>query len=254
MIATLVAKLEYIREILSTSEFWIGAAAGAILLAGIWACVLRRRLRATQVALNLPFGLGNITYEATDYDRVIAWKMYLQLKTRKAALPFDEKNDVIIEVFDSLHEIFPITRVILSELKPHKGEAQKSIADFILRVLNDGVRPLLTRWHAKYQMWWSEATNAPEHKGKFPQEVQCLFPQYTELTTDLRRMNDELAKYAEELLTIVHTSPTRRRNVKKAAVEPEQPYQQSRPKPPGDIIVAGQVDLPIKSPPNKEMS
>jgi len=246
--------LAWMVNILSSCKFLFGVPVGAILFGGIWFFFLRRSLRVKQVELRLPFGLGNITYEATDRDRVLAWKMYVQLKTRKAALPFDEEHDVIVDVFGSLHEIFPITRDLLSELNPHQGEAQKSIADFVLRVLNDGIRPHLTRWHATYQMWWNKAIDMPDNKGKSPQEVQRAFPQYADLTADMKRMNDELIKYAEELLAIVHASPTRGKYVKKSDVAPEQPIQQSRSASSGNAIVPTQNDGSTEDLPNKEMS
>ena len=222
-----VTMLSWLRGLLSTGEFWLGVPMGVLILAGMGILVLRRRLRVTQVEINLPFGLGNITYEATDRDRVLAWKMYVQLKTRKAALPFDEEHDVIADVFESLHDVFPVTRDLLSEVNPHHGEAQRSVADFVLRVLNDGIRPYLTRWHATYRMWWDAAVAVSENKNKSAQETQRAFPQYAELTADLKKMNDELAKYAEELLAIVYASPQKGKPVKRVDVTPEQPFQQA---------------------------
>jgi hypothetical protein len=219
----LAAAFRWLTDTLSSNKFWLGIPVGALLLAGIWILVLRRRLRTTQVEISLPFGLGSITYEATDRDQVLAWKMYVQLKTRKAALPFDEEHDLIVNVFDSLHEVFPVTRELLSEVKPHHDDAQRSIADFVLRVLNDGIRPHLTRWHATYRAWWDAAVQAPENASKSLQEIQRAFPHYEELTTDLRRTNDGLAKYAEELLGVVYATRPRGRPAKKSQIKPEQP-------------------------------
>ena len=254
VLGILEAALEWMMDALSSGKFWLGIPVGAILLTGIWTLVLRRRLRTTQVEISLPFGLGSITYEATDRDQVLAWKMYVQLKTRKAALPFDEEHDVIVNVFDSLREVFPVTRELLSEVNPHHCEAQRSIADFVLRVLNDGIRPHLTRWHATYRMWWDAAVEAPENKNKSLQEIQRAFPQYQELTTDLKRMNDELAKYAAELLAVVHANRPRGKPVKKADVTPEQPAQQAVPVSSGSAALPSQAVKRECCPPNKESS
>ena len=40
----------------------------------------------------------------------IANRIYLELVTRKAALPFDEDNDVIVEVYDSWYTLFSTIR------------------------------------------------------------------------------------------------------------------------------------------------
>lgn len=220
--------LAWLLESALSGEFWLGVFVGALVLAAIRLVLVRRRYRTTQVSLSLPFGLGNITYEATDQDRVLAWKMYVQLKTRKAALPFDKDHDVIINVCNSLHDVFSATRDILSEASPHQGEAQRSVADFVLRVLNDGIRPHLTRWHASFTVWWDKAIKSSENYGKSPQEVQRGFPEYDALVADLKKMNDELARYAEELLAVVHASPREARLTKKMVeIVPEQPDQQS---------------------------
>jgi len=50
---------------------------------------------------------------------------------------------------------------------------------------------------------------------KSPQEIQREFPEYDKLISDLKKMNDELTKYADELLIIVYSPPTSKINLKK---------------------------------------
>jgi len=224
--------LAWVVETVLSGVFWLGVCAGALFVVVVRLVLARTRYRTSQVSLNLPFGLGNITYEATDQDRVLAWKMYVQLKTRKAALPFDEDHDVIINVFDSLRDVFSVTRDLLSEASPHQGEAQRSVADFVLRVLNDGIRPHLTRWHASFAAWWDKAMKLPENDGKSPEDVQRGFPEYDALVADLKKMNDELAQYAGELLLVVHAGRKDGRRTKEAVeILPEQLDLQSPPLP-----------------------
>lgn len=218
-----------IRAIIGSGVLWLGLAIGAILSATIRHVFLRREYKPAQITLSLPFGLGNIVYKATDQDRILAWKMYVQLKTRKAALTFDEEFDLIAKVHDSLGNIFPITRDLLSDVCPDRGEPQRNIADFVLRVLNDGIRPHLTQWHAAFRNWWDEAMALPENRNKMPQDLQKEYPQYCELVSDLKRMNEELAKYSKELLEVVHAIPGKTEILKKAFAE----------KPTGDKGAAG---------------
>ena len=82
----------------------------------------RRRGHSTSVSVGIPFGLGSVTYDTTPADRTVAWKLYVQLVTRKAALPFDPDADLVVEVFDSLFELFPISRTLLSALPPRHYE------------------------------------------------------------------------------------------------------------------------------------
>ncbi len=212
-----------------SGRFWCGIGGGVILAIGIHRFLTRKEYRVSQVGLNLPFGLGNVTYEATDRDRVLAWKLYVQLKTRKAALIFDEQNDVIAEVYDSLYEIFPITRDLLTSIPLHEAEKRDGIVDLTLRVLNDGLRPHLTKWSASYRRWWEEALRQPANNNKPPQDIQKLYPQYVDLVRELKAMNTELSKYSEDLLAIVQAPHGRKTMKPVPVVTPEQPQPTTLP-------------------------
>ncbi|PJA26333.1 MAG: hypothetical protein CO189_11290 [candidate division Zixibacteria bacterium CG_4_9_14_3_um_filter_46_8] len=210
-------------KVVSLGAFWLGMCIGATLPICVW-FIVNKRYKKSKITLNIPFGLGNIVYDASDQDRVLAWKMYVQLKTRKAALLFDETHDIISQVYDSLHEIFPLTRDILSECCPHYLETQKSISDFVLRVLNDGIRPHLTQWHPLFRTWWERALISAENLEKAPQDLQREFPQYQDLVADLKKMNNELIKYAEDLVDIVQTKPGLvKAKIRAVQIVPEQP-------------------------------
>jgi len=163
---------------------------------------MRRQPRATSATINLPFNLGNITYDLSEKERVLAWQLYVQLRTRKAALAFDEEYDVVAEVYDSLHDLFAITRDLLMNLPLQEVEKQESVADLMLRVQNDGLRPHLTKWQADFRRWWAQALNDPAYNEKRPQELQRSYPHYQALVEDLKTTNLELNKLAEALLII----------------------------------------------------
>jgi hypothetical protein len=186
----------------------------------------RHRYGSYSVNIGLPFNLGSRTYDTTPWDRVVAWKLYVQLTTRKAALPFDEDFDLISEVYDSLFAIFAVTRKLLLGLPPHEFEREGGVAPLLLRVINDGLRPHLTRWQADFRMWWDGALAATTTQGKSPQEVQRMYPQYSELVTDLKRTNTELSKLADELLTIARAPKLKRPRTEK--VMPLPPTPQSK--------------------------
>jgi len=183
----------------------------------------RKRYKVTSMTVNIPFSLGNITYALTEEDRIVAWKMYVQLKTRKAALVFDEEYDVIVDVYDSLYEIFKISRELLSNLPLHEIESEPCIADLILRVQNDGLRPHLTKWQSDFRKWWKNATTNPEDKNVRPQDTQMKYPKYKELIVELKEMNIELSKYAEQLLTIAKTHSRRNRRARIKRPTPLEP-------------------------------
>lgn len=183
------------------------------------------------VTLNMPFNLGNMTYELSEQDRVVAWKLYTQLKTRKAALIFDEENDVIADVYDSLYELFPITRELLTNLPVKEIGRTDGIADLIFRVQNDGLRPHLTKWQADFRNWWEKAKGNNKRNHWFSktndnyvrlQDIQKKYPQYNELVKELKEMNIELNKYAEDLLIIAKATKGSK-EVKVERIIPSQP-------------------------------
>lgn len=178
------------------------------------------------VSIGLPFNLGSRTYDTTPRDRIVAWKLYVQLATRKAALPFDESHDLISDVYDSLFALFGVTRELLLELPPHEFERQEGIAPLLLRVVNSGLRPHLTQWQADFRSWWEGAAKTDNNRGKAPQEVQRQYPRYAELVSDLKRTNTELSKLADELLIIARAQkqkPPRRVKALPLAPTPEHP-------------------------------
>jgi hypothetical protein len=160
-----------------------------------------------------PFSLGSYEFDRATLsgkEQDIAWKLYVQLTTRKAAIPFDEENDIITEVYDSWYQLFTSTRDYLIELpaKDLEGnENAQAIVKLSVDVLNDGMRPHLTKWQGKYRKWYDDAQQKTENKELAPQDIQKKYPQYLELLEDIRYVNKELGKYAKELKRFSHEEP-----------------------------------------------
>ena len=195
----------WIVGLLGSWQFWLGVLSGIVLVG-----LRLRRMQSESITVGLPFGLGNVTYNTTPSDRIVAWKLYIQLVTRKAAIPFDENDDLIPDVFDSLFELFRETRALLLVLPCREFERVDGVAPLMLRVLNDGVRPHLTKWQSGFRKWWSEELQSEENFGITPQVLQRRYPQYEELLTDLKAMNGELAKFADELCAIAQRPKKKR--------------------------------------------
>lgn len=240
----LAAAKEAVLGLPRTGAFWAGVAAVGLPLAVRWLSPSRRRrFRLTSQTVSLPFGLGSRTYELSLEDRTTAWKMYVQLATRKAALPFDDKHDVVAEVHSSLYELFGVARDLLSALRVEEMARRGGVAELILSTLNDGLRPYLTRWQASFKRWWDEEEKNGANRLAAPQELQRGFPGYDELLADLKRTNTELSRLADELLRIAQ------------AARPEAERALPRPQPPGAASAepGGQPpsEVPATEPPPK---
>ena len=214
-------------EWLGAPQLWVGIASGIVLPIGGFLLVRGSLGRGTETTrtVNIPFGLGNMTYDLSKKERILSWHLFVQLRTRKAALPFDEDHDVITEVYDSLYELFPITRDLVMNLPLKEIEKQESVADLMLRVLNDGLRPHLTTWQAEFRRWWVQMLGVPANNLKRPQDLQKGFPQYGALVDDLKRMNVELNKFAEDLLVIAQARPAEAPRKRPVASPPSQDEQ-----------------------------
>lgn len=136
----------------------------------------------------------------------IANRIYLELITRKAALPFDENDDVISEVYDSWYELFKIIR---NEIKNVPGEylishnPTEELIGLTIRILNEGLRNHLTKYQARFRKWYRIESEKDENKSLSPQQIQEKYPEYDNLITDLKSVNAILIDYSDELKKLI---------------------------------------------------
>lgn len=156
------------------------------------------------VELTLGFGNSSIKYNIErNYENLeIAHRIYIELITRKAAMPIDNKNDVINEIYDSWYSLFQITRNEIKNLSGGTLQNYKKAEELIIMatdILNKGLRPHLTQYQAKFRKWYNEELENPNNKGKSPQEIQRNFLEYSELIESMTKVNKLLIEYAEQL-------------------------------------------------------
>jgi hypothetical protein len=78
--------------------------------------------------------------EMRDSDRVAAWELYVELVTRVALLL--PKGDERIAL-NSVHQIFGFGRDLIRKHEPGARE----LAKLVIPVLDQVVRPFMTKWH-----------------------------------------------------------------------------------------------------------
>ncbi len=135
-------------------------------------------------------------------DAQIAYKLWAELSTRKIGLPIDFENDVIEEIYSSWYEFFKITRELIKNIpvnKIRKNESTQKLVYIAIDVLNEGIRPHLTLWQARFRRWYQLELSKSENSGLTPQELQKKFPQYDKLIADMNKVNKKLIKYREVL-------------------------------------------------------
>lgn len=143
--------------------------------------------------INLGIGDSSIKLTYNKKDQEIAYKLWVELSTRKIGLPFDMENDVIIEVYNSWYEFFKIARELLKEVPVTRLPYSNELIILTDNVLNKGLRPHLTKWQAKYRKWYENALSVYQEDS--PQELQKKYPCYDELIKDLLNTNKRMIEY-----------------------------------------------------------
>ena len=138
-------------------------------------------------------------------DRQIAYKIWVELSTRKIGLQIDPDHDVISEVYDSWHTFFQVTRELIKDVPVNKFRRHdtEEIIRISIGVLNDGLRPHLTTWQARFRRWYEHELKSDVSAKLAPQEIQRSFPEYTELTVDLLKVNGRLIAYRKLMYALI---------------------------------------------------
>lgn len=132
----------------------------------------------------------------------IANRIHIELTTRKAAIPIDENNDSIEEIYDSWYHLFGIIR---DEIKTVPGKYLKdhdptvALIGLTRKILNEGLRPHLTEHQAKFRKWLEVAKKDISNETLSPQELQKKYPDFANLVTSMKAVNIILMNYANEL-------------------------------------------------------
>jgi hypothetical protein len=149
-------------------------------------------------------GTGTISFKPNLKDQQIAYAIWVELSTRKIGLPIDLQHDVIFEIYDSWHSFFGITRELIKDIPVNKvkNDSTKKIITLSINVLNQGLRPHLTSWQARFRHWY-EKELAKAGDNIDPQSIQAKYPKFDELKTDLMAVNQRLIKYREKMRELV---------------------------------------------------
>lgn len=153
------------------------------------------------LAIALPGG-NSLTVNVAKSDRLAAWRIYSQIKTRVAAIDFNEKYDSVLLVHESLYKVFDVIRTEISEIPIDRVKKNRADAmvDFYLGILNEGIRPHLTQWHIPLKQWVENEQK--KHPDQSILELEQRYPRRKELLESLAAMNNRMKSYSNELLRI----------------------------------------------------
>ena len=151
-----------------------------------------------KVAFNLPLGIGGAEWEADPTERRAAWSLYIELVTRIAVHPLQSDHGLLRESMNSLYSLFATTRQILKEAGPNVGASRNSVGGIAIAVLNNGLRPFLSKWHPMLEGWELQRLNdvsRQQHEKRWSMEPQ--------LRMELETLRQDLEQYSKALAEIV---------------------------------------------------
>ena len=150
--------------------------------------------------INLGIGDSSVKLTYNQKDQEIAYKLWVELSTRKIGIMFDKDHDVITEVYNSWYEFFKIARELLKDVPVSRLPYSNDLIELTEKVLNKGLRPHLTTWQAKYRRWYERESSA--NTKDTPQEMQSKYPEYDKLVEDLIDTNKRMIAYKEVMRNI----------------------------------------------------
>ena len=184
---------------------WIAIIVGLILvclLPILWKYINKHLNKKSINVSQLDLGIGNSTIKLTynKKDQEVAYKLWVELSTRKIGIPFDEENDVIVEVYNSWYEFFKIARETIKEIPAERIPYSSELINLTEQVLNEGLRPHLTKWQAKFRFWYNNELEISN--GVSPQEIQKNYPEIKQLVDDLKQTNIHMINYKDLMKNI----------------------------------------------------
>jgi len=142
-----------------------------------------------QISIPKEIVIGKVPITVNRRNRKLAYNIWVELKTRKIALDFDEENDVIVEVYNSWYDSFKLIREYIKDI----GEKpiNNNLRLLSLELINETMRPHLTKNQSRFRSWFEK-----NYQGETSvQETQKQYPEYEILVEDLRQVNKKCQKF-----------------------------------------------------------
>lgn len=192
---------------LSLSGYILYALLIAVILLTI-ACTRKARnsiwyVKEKKIELNIAGQKHTYVIQRSTISVEIAYRIYIELITRKAAIPFDEENDIIVDVYNSWYNLFGVIREEIKQLDGDTliiGNKTQALINISTDILNLGLRPHLTKFQGRFRKWLVEH----DSNDQSPQEIQRNYPEYTLLVHDLKLVNNTLIEYASNLNELIY--------------------------------------------------
>jgi len=91
--------------------------------------------------------------------------------TRVATQPLANEAGFLREAMTSLYNLFTDTRQLLKNMHPSKPTSEVTVEVFAVKMLNQEIRPFLSKWHVQLKEFESTHPNVSE--SDWPENANC---------------------------------------------------------------------------------
>lgn len=145
-----------------------GLLAGAA--AGLGLDAYRRSVRLTEVRISVP-QLSELTFVVNDTTQQVAWQLFVDSVTRVSVQRLKEDEGLLREALTSLYGLFSTTRDALRGSRPTVHGTGVTVEHLAVRLLNQELRPFLSKWHPRLLAFETEHPGLPE--SEWPDAARC---------------------------------------------------------------------------------
>jgi hypothetical protein len=147
----------------------VGAVVGIVL--AILANGYRRTTRLTNVVVTIP-QLSELHFVVDNESRQTAWTLYVEAVTRVSTQALGSEGGSIREALTSLYGLFTVVRTTLRQSRPSHDTGEGPTVELLaVAMLNNEIRPFLSRWHPELERW--ERQSPPGREHDWPGAAQC---------------------------------------------------------------------------------
>ena len=146
----------------------VGLIAGAA--AGLGLDAYRRSVRLTEVRITVP-QLSELTFVVNDNTQQVSWQLFVDSVTRVSVQRLGDDEGLLREALTSLYSLFSTTRDILRSSRPTAHGNGVTVEYLAVRLLNQELRPFLSKWHPRLRTF--EAEHPELDESAWPDAARC---------------------------------------------------------------------------------
>ncbi len=130
---------------------------------------LLRKFNLETVSINF-FGF-NASFKKTNLVIELSYQIWVEMNSRIVCLPFDENNDLIIDIYKSWYMFFQELRNIeKNAIRISYKDDRLKLIKLINDIMNNIFRPHLTKHYNRFAKWYTNSNNS--HPDIDPQQIQ----------------------------------------------------------------------------------